>query len=319
VTSYLVRSVFVIALATLGGATAIQAAQTRGAAVSVTYLDATGEDAAAPDITRVVVSNDDSGKLTFRIAIPSHPVLTEDMRIRIWLDYDDDPATGLAVEGREGLDHFLLVDRGSLGFGTAGLFVCSGSTCSGGRDLGTLASLGFSYENGALFSLESETLRRTEPVRIGGLKRFRFSVEAWSGIGYDPVARTWDFTSARRDVAPAEQPSPSRDQLWTYESRPLLVRAFSVIPARPRAGMPFALRLGATRTETGAALTSGAVSCSARVAGKTLQPRSSGFVGPRAVCVFAIPMHTEGRRFRSTISVRFGRTTLTRSLSGRVR
>ena len=35
------------------------------------YVDERGEDVGAPDITRVVVSNDDSGLITFRLITPN--------------------------------------------------------------------------------------------------------------------------------------------------------------------------------------------------------------------------------------------------------
>ena len=306
-----------------GGAADGQAL-TQTAANGATFQDATGEAAGAPDITKVVVSNDDKGVLTFSVAIPSHPVLTEDMRIFIWFDFDDDPTTGLA----QGLDHLLVVDVGSVGFGAAGLAFCGypGPSCGvveGWLGFGARVSLRFSYENGAaVFSFDAAKLARKEPFRIGGLERFRFWIVVESGVRFDPVTRRWDFTDWRRDVAPTDPPVgsgfPARDQFWIYESRPLLVRDFSANPATPRAGRPFALRLAAIRTDTGAALTSGAVSCSFTIAGKPLRSRSQGFVGQRAVCVSAIPANAKGRTFRGTISVQSGGAKLTRSVSGRV-
>ena len=304
--------------------TAVGQAPTQSAA-SATFQDAVGEDPAGPDITSVVVSNDDRGELTFRVAIPSHPALTEDMRIFVWFDYDDDPTTGLA----EGLDHRLVVDVGTVGFGAAGLAFCGypGPSCGvtqGWLAFGALVSLRFSYEKGvAIFSFDPAKLARQEPFRLGPLERFRFWIAAESGVRFDPVTRRWDFTDWRRDVAPTdplpERGFPARDQFWVYESRPLLVKDFSASPATPRAGRLFALRLAAIRTDTGAALTSGGISCSSTIAGKLLRPRSRGFVGERAVCVFAIPADAKGRTFRSTISVQSGGTKLTRSVSGKVR
>jgi hypothetical protein len=303
---------------------AVGQALTQTAANSATFQDATGEAPGAPDITRVVVSNGKS-ELTFRIEVPSHPVLTEDMRIFIWIDFDDDATTGLD----EGLDHLLMVDVGTVGFGAAGLAFCGypGPGCGavqGWRGFGELASLRFSYENGvATFSFDATKLARKEPFRVGSLKRLRFFVKVESGVRYDPVTRSWDFTNWRRDVAPTEPPagrgSPTRDQRWVYESRPLLVKDFSTTPARPRAGKPFALRLAAIHSDTRAAVTTGAVSCSSTIAGKPLRPRSRGFVAERAICAFAIPANAKGRTFRSTISVQSGSTRLTRSVSGRVR
>ena len=246
------------------------------------------------------------------------------MRIFIYFDFDDRAATGLD----EGLDHRLVVDVGSVGFGAAGLAFCgytppSCGVVQGWRGFGELVSLRFSYENGvAVFSFDTTKLARQEPFRIGSLERLRFWVKVESGVRYDPITRRWDFTDWRRDVAPTEPPAgrgfPARDQFWIYESRPLLVKDFSTTPARPRAGKPFALRLAAIHSDTGAALTTGALSCSSTIAGKPLRPRSRGFVGERAVCTFAIPASAKGRTFRSTISVLSGGTKLTRSVSGRV-
>jgi hypothetical protein len=170
--------------------------------------------------------------------------------------------------------------------------------------------------------LDAAKLSRQEPFRVGSLKRFRFWVVVESGVQYDPVTGRSDFTDWRRDVAPTDPPAgrgfPARDEFWIYESRPLLVKDFSTAPAAPRAGKPFALRLVAIRSDTGATLTTGALSCSSTIGGKPLRPRSRGFVGERAVCTFAIPANAKRRTFRSTISVESGGTTLTRSVSGRV-
>ena len=91
-----------------------------------TFVDGRGEDPGSPDITTVLVSNDDTGRLTFRVETPSHQALTEDMRIRIWLS-DADPTTGLS-EG--GADYFILVDAYLLGLGRAALYQCDGMVCS---------------------------------------------------------------------------------------------------------------------------------------------------------------------------------------------
>ena len=43
---------------------------------STTYPDSTGEDSAAPDITSVVVSNDDAGLITFQVTVSNRPTMT---------------------------------------------------------------------------------------------------------------------------------------------------------------------------------------------------------------------------------------------------
>jgi len=302
------------------GATVGHSTSTGAEATSTTFLDATGEDPAGPDIGTVVVSNDDNGKLTFRVEIPSHPELTEDMRIRLWLDSDANSSTGLEVDGVQGADRFLLVDRWELGLGEVGLFTCAGSTCAGGKALPSESgtSLRFSYRDGATFTVDAIDLG------IEPLQRMRFSIEVWTGIGFDPITRRYDFTNARPDFAPngagrwLGDPSAQGEDTWVYESQTMYVTRFSVQPANPRAGRQFSLRLALIRTDTGAPLTSGTVSCSARIAAKALRPRSSGFVGSRAVCVYSIPATAQGRTFRTTISVGVAGAKLTRTISGLV-
>jgi hypothetical protein len=298
--------VSVVAVSSAAGIKPLAAAD--GLARTTTFEDATGEDPQGPDITSVAVTADEDRLLTFRVSIPSRPVLTEDMRVRIWLDLDDDRTTGLTVERLAGFDYFLLVDRWELGLGMVGVFSCSGNSCGGGPGgpWGEQTSLRFSYANGATFSVDAAELGSKR------LERIRFSVETTSGVAFDPLARRYDFTNAHQDFAPEEGGS------WTYESRALLVKSFSATPATPRAGKPFALRLTAVRTDTGAVLARGKVSCSFMTAGRTLKPRAGGFVGRRAVCVFVVPMGTKGQRFRSSLSVRVRGNSIARSLSGTI-
>jgi hypothetical protein len=270
------------------------------------FRDGFGENRAGPDITTITVSSDGNGLLTFRVGVPTNPVLTEDMRLRIWLDADDDRTTGLAVEGLEGLDHFLLVDPWQLGFGAAGVYGCTGSTCSGGRG-GPNSTLRFTYENGAAtFTIDAAGLGLRRLERLG------FSVVVTAGIRFDPVERKYDFANATVDTAPDE------GRLWTYDARILRVTSFSATPATPQAGKPFVLRMTAVRTDTGAALARGTVSCSTRIRGRPTRVRTRRFVGTHAVCGFDIPKHTRGQRFRSTIGVVRGGAQVTRSLSGRI-
>ena len=178
IASSVVRLVVVVAVVSLGGATVGiaggKATASRATANGATFQDAVGEYPAGPDVTSVSVTNDDAGELTFRISIPSHPVLTEDLRIQIPIDYDDNAATGLSVNGGQGVDRVIYVDRGLYGLDNAAFGGCSGSTCAAGVDPSLLR---FSYEQGvAVFSLDAG---RVEPA----LKRLRFRVQVTSGSG----------------------------------------------------------------------------------------------------------------------------------------
>ncbi len=218
-----------------------------------------------------MVSNDDSGLLTFRIEIPSHPVLTEDLRIRVWLDTDADPETGL-----RGADRYL--HRRPLGArprrGRA--LHLRGTTCSGGKTLPTRSGppLRFAYRDGATFTVEAADLG------IRGPQRIVFWIEAWSGIGFDPVTRRYDLTNARPDFAPdgaarrLGNPSAQGEDAWIHDSGSMFASSFTAQPTKPRAGKQFSLRLAAISTDTGSPVTSGTASCSMRIAGKPLRPTS---------------------------------------------
>jgi hypothetical protein len=316
------RLVVLTAIAAFAAGTAGAAISDSGSGANVgktaTFRDFVGEE--GPDIETVVVSIDGRGHLSFRIDIPTYPTITDDMRIRIWLDTDANLGTGVGVDGVRGADYFIVLDRWELGLGEVALFICSATTCSGGKALPTSSGtpLRFSYRDGATFTVD--------PADLGmqGVERVRFSIEAWTGIGFDPITRRYDFTTARSDFAPDGAgrwfgyPSAQGEDFWTYDAQRMLVRSFSAQPAKPRAGRQFALRLAPVDAETGAPLTSGGVSCAMKIGGTPLRPRSRGFVGTRAVCSYSIPADARGQMFQSTISVSSAGEKVTRSVSGRV-
>lgn len=274
----------------------------------MTFQDARGEEPGGPDVAGVVVSNGDAGLITFRISIPTHPVVTDDMRLRVWVDSDSNAETGLAsgIASTKGWDYFLLWDR-QTGREDPSLFRCTASTCTGGGADPPQRTLRFSYANGpTLTILDAE---------LGNTRRFRFFVEAADGIVVDPATGNLDPTNAHWDYA------PGLGRFWSYDVRRglqrLLVKSFSTAPAVPRAGSAFTVSLAATRSDTRALLTSGRVACAARIGGKPLRPRSQRFVGTRATCVFAIPPGAEGT-IRGSISVLFRGKTVTRSFARRI-
>src|SRR5262245_33982633 len=102
---------------------------------SVTFPDSTGEDAAAPDITSVVVSNDDAGLITFQINVSNPPALTQDMFFLIFIDADQKATTGDPQSN--GADYVIELDPGSVG-----LFQWNGATYA---NAASQASLTYSY------------------------------------------------------------------------------------------------------------------------------------------------------------------------------
>src|SRR3954447_15164449 len=79
---------------------------------STTYPDSTGEDPAAPDITSVVVSNDDAGLITFQINLSNPPALTPDLSLIVFLDTDKNGSTG--DTGSLGADYAILLLPGAV-------------------------------------------------------------------------------------------------------------------------------------------------------------------------------------------------------------
>src|SRR6266540_5750446 len=75
-----------------GGAWTSAAAPSAASANSVTFQDSTGERPDSPDITTVVVSNTNSGELSFKINPFAR--VTDDMLIDIDIDADANAATG---------------------------------------------------------------------------------------------------------------------------------------------------------------------------------------------------------------------------------
>ncbi len=60
----------------------------------MTFNDSVGEDPAAPDVTTIVVSNDDAATLSFKINIPNRAQYAADVALIMFLDSDANQATG---------------------------------------------------------------------------------------------------------------------------------------------------------------------------------------------------------------------------------
>jgi hypothetical protein len=282
-----------LGLALFAGAARSQPAAEPASANRVVFEDAKGEDPGELDIARVVVGSSEDGEIAFRIELPTNPTFTDDMRIRVAIDTNDEKAMA-----RRENEYFFLVDN----YG-ANLYACRNPPMCDVFGPRLWRSFGFSYAAGAAtFSTELDDL--------GGVKRLRLRAIAYDGIAITPGVG-YDFTNAHVDFA------PEAERWWTYDTRALVAKSFSASPASPRAGRPFSLSLTTVRTDTGA-IARGPVSCSFKLAGKTLTARAHGFIGRRARCAFDIPATSRGARFRSSISVAVAGHALTRSISGRI-
>jgi hypothetical protein len=270
------------------------------AANSTTYQDSTGEDPAAPDITTIVVSNNDAGMISFRINVPNRPTLGQDMLVAMEIDSDNNSATG----SPEGTDYAIELFQGDVA-----LFRWDGTNFTRRAGDPPATSLIFSYQAGVTFQISA--------AELGNTTRFRFSTIVFSGLTVDPTTGGLDFMNAVADAAPAIDAG-----LYSYEvkiGRPTLaVKRFKTTPAKPIAGRAFAARLQATRSDTGAVIRGGRVTCVGRLGNASLRAKSGRFVGNEAVCTWQIPATAKGKRFRGSITIVFEGLRITRSFSGRV-
>jgi hypothetical protein len=285
--------------ATVGAlAGAAGASPVRSAANTATFPDSTGEDPAAPDITSITVSNDDAGLIRFRVEIPNRPTLTPDMLLQFFLDTDANEATG---EPNVGTDYAIQLAPGSVR-----LFRWDGSTYSSAGVSQT--SLVYSYANGASLTISANELNAT--------KRFRFAVIAISGIVIDANGNP-DDTNAKSDVAP----DPGHG-LFTYDVKTaplaLVVKSFGQTPKSPKAGGSFSVFLTAARSDNGATIKAGTVTCRATVAFKPIVARVHRVSGNRATCSFSIPKTAKGKTVRGTIVLQFEGLTVRRTFSAKI-
>ncbi len=266
------------------------------AANTTTYTDSQGENPAAPDISTIVVANNDAGVITFKINIPNRAALTPDMLVAMEIDSDNNAATG----SPEGTDYAIELVQGEVF-----LYRWDGENFTRRAGDPPATSLIFAYQGGATLTISA--------AELGNTKQLRFNVIVIAGLATDPVTGDLDFTNATADVAPAASAG-----LYAYEVKlapaRLTVRNFSTIPAKPAAGKAFALRLQAARTDTGAVVQGGRVTCVGR-AGAARLTGTGRFVGRQAVCTFRIPATAKGKTFRGSITIVFEGLRVARSYS----
>lgn len=270
---------------------------------SVTYQDSTGEDPAAPDITTITVSNDDTGLITFRINVPNRPTLGQDMLFDIFVDTDSNVATG--DPDFAGVDYVMQLVRGEIF-----LYKWDGSDFTRRFGDPPAVTLSHSYQAGLTVKISASEL--------GNTKKFNFIVFALGGLVVDPVTGDIDDTNAHVDFAPG-----GGTGLYPYEvkiAKPTLVaKKLTAVPAKPKAGKPFTLRLIAARSDTGATIQNGRVKCVAKAGKKSLKAQVARVVGRAATCTWNIPASASGKAFRGTVTVSFEGLKASQSYAGKVR
>jgi hypothetical protein len=249
------------------------AATAAGNANTVRFADRQGDaTAGGMDITNVTAANDDAGKLTFLIEIPTHQTLPSEKFIGVYFDTDRNPSTGSS-----GGSEFL-----AWADGTAGTIDFSRWDTSTGS---WAAIPGIAISGSYNAGVQRVDLNRSA---LGPVSIFDFTVYTW-GTGSSP-----------EDVAPDSGK-------WTYEikiaqpSSRLVITGLTKTPDRPVAGQPFTVAAAVSRVGQPGMFV-GKVQCRARVGARVLA--GSGQVTPGAAsCRWRIPADLGGKAIVGTITV----------------
>jgi hypothetical protein len=94
------------------------------------------------------------------------------------------------------------------------------------------------------------------------------------------------------------------------------VKSFTRKPAT--AGKPFTVSLVVARSDSGALLRSGRVTCAATVGGQRLAARTHAVVNKQVTCTWIIPASARGKTIAGSIAVAFEDKSVTRRFSARV-
>jgi hypothetical protein len=261
---------------------------------SQTFTDSTGEDPAAPDITTIVVSNDDAGLITFKVNISNRPALTSDMLVLMFLNTDQKATTG--DTSSFGADYAI-----QLAPGAVDLFKWNGSDYVGAP---SQASVTFGYDaTGATIHASAADLGHT--------RAFSFSAVAISGLTTDAMGNL-DSTNAHSDPAPDLGHGVFSYKVLTKLS--LSVKAFTTGPKPAKAGKKFVASLAATESDTGGPVHAGTVACTATVGGKHLTAAAHRVANGIATCSWLLPRNAKGT-LRGSVSLTVQGTTVVRPFS----
>ena len=295
---WLVLAIAVAVVALPAAASGALSGPAAPAANSTTYQDSVGEDPAAPDITTIVTSNDDAGTITFRINVPNRQQLTQDLVTILDIDSDANQATGDPDNfGADFILQYIL--------GEAILFKWNGSDYALSA---TQSSLTSSWSSGPTFKINASDLNNT--------RRFAFDALVVSGVVFDQNTGAIDCTNCKRDFSPLIGLYPYQLQI----TKPtLVVKSMKPTPAKPVAGRPFTLRLVAARSDTGAAVQNGRVTCVGRLGSARLKAQVQRVQGGAATCTWNLPATAKGKTFRGSVSVAFEGLKASQSYAGKVR
>ena len=262
------------------------------------FPDSTGEDASAPDITSIDVSNTDNGLITFHVAISNRPTLTPDMAVLLWIDSDANAATGDPQS--LGAEYVIELDPGAIG-----LFKWDGTTYTNAPSSTTLT---YAYDaTGATIRIGTQDLDATKLINFG--------VDAISGITTDASGNA-DFTNAHNDLAP--DPGHGFYNYAVLTKLTLTQTAFAYTPKPAKSGARLTATLAATESDTSGPVAGATVTCVATIKGVRLRATHSLANGV-ASCFWKLAKTAKGKTLVGKISITLQGTTLSHGFTTKIR
>lgn len=285
-----VAAALLFGLAVAVGATAATETGYRALPSSATYQDSTGEDPNALDIGTVIVSNDDTGLLTFDVRFVNGSLNAQTDEFFVVINSDRDDSTGEPES--DGADWFI-------GWaGSPALFKWNGTDFVFAPSMRTLVTM--PQPNGLLVKVNA--------AELGNVTGFDFYVKTYRPNPTDPEGEYSDW-------APEWE-------MWSYDVKvyvaPVLTAtAVRCTPDPPRAGKAMVARTTVT-VKRGAVTeplgTTAKVKATAtiggrKVAGTVLPGYASGKVAVR----WLVPAAAKGKVMRGTITVTLEKQSVTRT------
>jgi hypothetical protein len=291
------------------GSTASSAAPLRALSATADFADGAGDSAAAPDVTAVTISNDDQGLISFRITIPNRTALGPNDAIGIPIATDDPNA----IRGRRDGDGATFV----LGLDGQSAFLLAWNGVEMAEVNPRPPSVTGSFSAGvATITVRQEDLAPGFPdMSVPVALNFYVLGIAFNGS----------------DVL-AQDEAPDGSALWSFRlGEPVRLIVTSFAPkSTVKGGETLVVRMGLAHGDTGAAVRSGRVVCSARAGGRALRG-TGGFSTIRlkvagvpvqsrtASCSWKIPKTAKAKTVTGAVTVVQSGLRVSRSFSTRVR